>query len=232
MPEAVFPHRPIRSFVKREGRMTDAQRRALDSLLPQYGVPAGDAPIDFVALFGREAPLHIEIGFGNGDALAALAALHPDCNFLGLEVHRPGVGALLRRVEAEGLANVRVAVADAAEFLAQRVPDGSVSALYLFFPDPWHKKRHHKRRLVQPAFAELVARKLRAGGLWCLATDWEDYARQMLEVLSASPDFENTIAAGTFAPRPASRPLTRFERRGQRLGHDVWDFVFRRRAQP
>ena len=229
MVESAVPHRPIRSFVKREGRFTDAQRRALETLLPKYGIAEGDAPLDFARAFGRVAPVHVEIGFGNGDALAAMAAAHPENNHLGLEVHRPGVGALLRRVEAEGLTNVRVANTDAAEFLARRVPDASLAALYLFFPDPWHKKRHHKRRLVQPAFAALVARKLCPGGLWCLATDWEDYARQMMEVLSAAPDFENTLVSGAYAPRPASRPLTRFERRGQRLGHGVWDLVFRRR---
>jgi tRNA (guanine-N7-)-methyltransferase len=215
--------------VRREGRFTDAQRRALETLLPKYGVPAGEAPIDFVQLFGRAAPVHVEIGFGNGDALAAMAAAHPENNYLGIEVHRPGVGALLRRVEAEGLGNVRVACSDAVA-LMQRVPDGALSAVYLFFPDPWPKKRHHKRRLVQPEFAALLARKLYPGATWHLATDWEDYARHMLAMLSAAAGFENVAGPGQYAVRPEARPLTRFERRGQRLGHGVWDLVFRRVA--
>jgi tRNA (guanine-N7-)-methyltransferase len=223
-------HRPIRSFVRREGRFTDAQRRAFEALLPTYGVPDGTTEIDFDRLFGRAAPVHLEIGFGNGDALVAMAAAHPENNYLGIEVHRPGVGALLRRVAAAELTNVRVASVDAAEFLARRVPDGSLSAVYLFFPDPWPKQRHHKRRLVQPGLAALMGRKLRAGGLWHLATDWEDYAHHMLAVLAALPGFENAAAPGPFAARPAFRPETRFERRGQRLGHAVWDLVFRRRA--
>ena len=223
-------HRRIRSFVRREGRFTDAQRRALDTLLPQFGVPNGETEVDFERLFGRVAPTHLEIGFGNGDTLATMASAHPKNNYLGIEVHRPGVGALLRRVAAEGLTNVRVAAVDAADFLDRRVSDGSLGAVYLFFPDPWPKKRHHKRRLVQPEFAALVGRKLRAGGLWHLATDWEDYAQHMLAVLSEAPGFENAAVPGPFAPRPEFRPQTRFEQRGQRLGHEVWDLVFRRRG--
>ncbi len=223
-------HRPIRSFVRREGRITDGQRRALAELLPRYGVGPGEAPLDFVALFGRDAPVHLEIGFGNGEALAAMAAAHPQNNYLGIEVHRPGVGALLRRIEAEDLANVRVACTDAREFLERRIPDGGLSAVYIFFPDPWHKKRHHKRRLVQVEFAELLARRLKPGGLLHLATDWEDYAQHMLTVLAAVEAFENTAQPGPFTPRPEERTLTRFERRGHRLGHGVRDLVFRRRA--
>lgn len=221
-------HRPIRSFVRREGRITDGQRRALAELLPRYGVEPGEAPLDFRALFGRDAPAHLEIGFGNGEALAAMAAAHPRNNYLGIEVHRPGVGALLRRIEAESLANVRVACTDARELLERRVPESSLSAVYVFFPDPWHKKRHHKRRLVQPEFVALLSRKLKTGGTLHLATDWEDYARQMLALLSADTGFENAAGPGQYAPRPETRPRTRFERRGQRLGHGVWDLVFRR----
>ena len=214
--------------MRREGRYTDAQRRAVETLLPRYGVPAGEDTIDFVALFGRAAPVHLEIGFGNGEALAAMAAAHPENNYLGIEVHRPGVGALLQRIDSAGLTNVRVITADAVEVLTRRIPDQSLAAVYLFFPDPWPKTRHHKRRLVQPAFAAVVQRRLRPGGCWHLATDWEDYARHMLAVLSADPGFANAAGAGQFAARPPERPLTRFERRGHRLGHGVWDLEFRR----
>lgn len=196
-------------------------------LLSKYGVPAGDVPLDLARLFGREAPVHVEIGFGNGEALAAMAAAHPENNYLGIEVHRPGVGSLLRRVGAEGLSNVRLAGVDAVELLT-RVPDGVLGAVYLFFPDPWPKRRHHKRRLVQPEFARLVRRKLEIGGVWRLATDWEDYARHMLEVLTADPGFENLATDGTFVSRPQVRPLTRFEQRGRKLGHTVRDLAFRR----
>jgi len=223
-----MPHRAIRSFVRREGRITDAQRRALEELLPRFGVTPGEATLDFAALFGRDAPVHLEIGFGNGEVLATMAAAHPQNNYLGIEVHRPGVGMLLRRLEAEGLANVRVACSDAREFLEQRIPEGSLSGVYVFFPDPWHKKRHQKRRLVQAAFVALLARKLKPGGWLHLATDWEDYARQMLAVLSAAEGFENAAGQNQFAPRPETRPHTRFERRGQRLGHGVRDLIFRR----
>jgi tRNA (guanine-N7-)-methyltransferase len=223
-------HRPIRSFVRREGRITPAQRRALDELWPRYGVPAGEGPLDPAALYGRVAPLELEIGFGNGEALAALAAAHPERDYLGLEVHRPGVGALLARLAAAGLTNVRVAAEDAAAFVARRLPDGALAAAYLFFPDPWPKKRHHKRRLVQAPFAALLARKLAPGGVLRLATDWPDYAAHMLAVLAAEPALENLAADGGYAPRPEERPLTKFERRGLRLGHPVRDLAFRRRA--
>ncbi|OGI51688.1 MAG: tRNA (guanosine(46)-N7)-methyltransferase TrmB [Candidatus Muproteobacteria bacterium RIFCSPHIGHO2_02_FULL_65_16] len=225
---AARPRRPIRSFVRREGRITKAQERALTELWPRYGVDAGDAPLDFRALFGRAAPVHVEIGFGNGDVLAAMAARHPEYDYLGIEVHRPGIGALLRRLEAAGLGNARVMRADAKEVLARNIPDAALSAVNIFFPDPWPKKRHHKRRLIQPEFAELVRRKLQPGGMLHLATDWRDYAEQMLDVLSQTPGFENTAGAGAFAPRPSVRPPTRFEERGRRLGHEVYDLSFRR----
>lgn len=230
MSEAGQRLRTIRSFVRREGRITGAQRRALEELLPRYGVPEADALLDFATLFGRVAPVHLEIGFGNGEALAAMATAHPQHNYLGIEVHRPGVGSLLRRLDAEGLANVRVLSADAKEVLERRIPDNALDAVCIFFPDPWPKKRHHKRRLVQPAFLTLLHRKLKVGGRLHLATDWEDYAQQMLAVLSAAGALENSAGAERFAPRPPERPLTKFERRGQRLGHAVWDLVFQRRA--
>jgi tRNA (guanine-N7-)-methyltransferase len=225
-------HRAIRSFVRREGRITEAQKRALEELLPRYGIEPGEAQLDLVALFGRIAPVHLEIGFGNGEALAAMALAHPQINYLGIEVHRPGVGVLLRRLDAEGIPNVRVVCADAKEVLEQRIPDSSLNAVYVFFPDPWHKQRHHKRRLVQPEFIALLYRKLLPGGTLHLATDWEDYARQMLAVLSAAEGFENVAGQDLYAPRPEARPQTRFERRGHRLGHGVRDLVFRRCLPP
>lgn len=208
--------------------MTAAQERALAELLPRYGIADGDAPIDFAAAFGRTAPLHVEIGFGNGAALAAMAVAHPENDYLGIEVHRPGVGSLLRAVADAGLTNVRVISADAAEVLAQRVADGALAAVYVFFPDPWPKLRHHKRRLIQPEFVALVGRKLKPGGMLHCATDWQNYAEQMLAVLAAAPALENT--ARDYAPRFAERPLTKFENRGARLGHGVWDLAFRRRG--
>jgi tRNA (guanine-N7-)-methyltransferase len=208
--------------------MTTAQERAWRELWPRFGIDDDGGPLDFGALFGRDAPRTLEIGFGNGEALVALASAHPDEDFLGIEVHRPGVGHLMLRAEALGLANLRVASRDAVELLGARVPDASLDAVLLYFPDPWPKKRHHKRRIVQPAFVELVARKLKAGGRFRLATDWQPYAEQMLEVLSASPSLANECGTG-YSPRPASRPLTRFEMRGQRLGHEVWDLSFTKR---
>jgi tRNA (guanine-N7-)-methyltransferase len=221
-------HRAVRSFVARAGRMTGAQERAWAELWPRYAVPDGDAPLDFAALYGRRAPLVIEVGFGNGESLVALAAANPDRDFLGIEVHRPGVGHLLLRAAALDLTNLRIACRDAVEVLERRVPDGSVAELLLYFPDPWPKKRHHKRRIVQPGFVDLVARKLGPDGRFRLATDWEPYALHMLEVLSGSAAFLNESGDG-YAPRPDSRPVTRFERRGERLGHGVWDLSFRKR---
>jgi tRNA (guanine-N7-)-methyltransferase len=229
--EAHPPQRRVRSFVRREGRMTAAQRRALEELWPRYGIAPGEESLDLDAVFARRAPRYLEIGFGMGDALAAMAERHPERDYLGIEVHQPGVGALLRALDARGLHNVRVIATDAVEVLQRRVPDSSLDGVYIFFPDPWPKKRHHKRRLVQPPFSALLARKLRAGGQVHLATDWEDYARQMLEVLEATPGLANAAGAGAFAPRPGERPVTKFERRGERLGHQVWDLIFERREQ-
>ena len=228
-PSAPPPHRPIRSFVAR-GRRTAAQQRALDDLAPRYEIPATDAPLDLDALFGRHAPRCVEIGFGNGDNLLALAAAHPERDFLGIEVHAPGVGRTLLEIHRLGLANVRVSRRDEVEVLSAQLPPQSVDELLILFPDPWHKKRHHKRRLIQPAFTDLVARVLKPGGRLHLATDWEPYAQHMLEVLAAHADFVSEAPAGaSFVPRPASRPLTRFERRGARLGHRVFDLAYRRR---
>lgn len=218
--------RTVRSFVKRGGRVTESQQRALEQLWPTYGVPYSAAPIDLDALFGRSAPRVVEIGFGDGATLVALATANPGTDFLGIEVHPPGVGRCLHDAAAAGLANVRVSNHDAVEVLTHQLADASLDEVLVYFPDPWHKKRHNKRRLVQPAFAALVARKLKPGGRWRLATDWQPYAEQMLEVLNAVPAFRNASADGTFVPRPERRPVTKFERRGQRLGHGVWDLEF------
>ncbi|MBI5612175.1 MAG: tRNA (guanosine(46)-N7)-methyltransferase TrmB [Gammaproteobacteria bacterium] len=222
------PHRTIRSFVRRAGRITSAQRRALDELWPRYGIKAGEAPLDFAALFPNRTPPIVEIGFGNGEALATLAAAHPENNYLGIEVHRPGIGSLLLRLDSGALTNVRLLEGDAKEVLAQRIPPGSVQAVHVFFPDPWPKKRHHKRRLVQADFVASIQRALAPDGYLHLATDWQEYAEHMLALLDQTPGFENTAGAGNYAPRPEYRPLTKFERRGQRLGHGVWDLIFRR----
>ena len=222
-------HRPIRSFVRREGRLTAGQQRALEQLWPRYGI---DLPEDADALHSwlqTERPVTLEIGFGNGDTLAQMAAQDPDRSFLGIEVHRPGVGHLLQLIERDGLENLRIVSADAVEVLREQVPEASLDTVLVFFPDPWPKKRHHKRRLVQPDFVELVASRLKPGGRFHLATDWEHYAQQMLAVLEASGGFENATGPGQFAPRPDYRPPTKFERRGQRLGHGVWDLIYRRR---
>jgi tRNA (guanine-N7-)-methyltransferase len=221
--------RPVRSYVLREGRMTDAQRRAFGRLWNLYGIDFDPgAGLDPADVFARAQPVWLEIGFGNGDALADMAEAHPERNFIGVEVHRPGVGRLLLTLEARGIGNVRVIRADAVEVL-RALPAASLTGVLLFFPDPWPKKKHHKRRILQPAFAALVARALAPGGLFHMATDWADYAAQMLEVMEAAADFENTTGPGRFAARPAWRPLTRFERRGERLGHPVHDLIYRRR---
>ena len=205
--------------------MTAGQTRALKELLPHYAPPTG--PIDLGALFGRAAPVTLEIGFGNGHNLAELARRHPERDYLGCEVHRPGVGHLLMTLETESLANVRVIPEDAVAVLNERLPDACLDAVLIYFPDPWPKKRHHKRRLLQPEFVALLSRKLKSGGRLHLATDWEDYALHALEVLTASPDFRNS--ADGYAPRSAERPETKFERRGLKLGHGVYDLVFLRR---
>jgi tRNA (guanine-N7-)-methyltransferase len=221
-----FPHRGIRSFVQRAGRITKAQERALAELWPLWGVEFAPAPLDLDALFGRSAPRVMEIGIGDGETLLALAEARPEADFLGIEVHSPGIGHCLLGIESRGLANIRLSSHDAVEVLEKQLPDASLDEALLYFPDPWPKKRHHKRRIVQPAFVELVARKLKPGGTFRLATDWAPYAEHMLEVLRASPSFANASPTGDCVPRPGSRPLTKFERRGERLGHEVFDLEF------
>jgi len=221
------PARKIRSFVRREGRITAGQQRALHDLWPRYGL-AADQPLDLATIFGRRAPCTLEIGFGNGDALATMAGQQTDTDFIGIEVHRPGVGRLLQQLDEHELSNVRVMREDAVQLLTSCFPDNSLDRLLLFFPDPWHKKRHHKRRIVQPAFIELLARKIKPGGILHMATDWEDYARHMLEVMGESAAFRNCAGSGNYSPQPDYRPVTKFERRGQRLGHGVWDLLFER----
>lgn len=217
--------RHVRSFVRREGRITQSQQRALDELLPRFGVPL-DGMLDLDALFGRSAPRTLEIGFGNGVSLAQMAAIAPEQDFLGIEVHRPGVGHLLLEIERHALNNVRVICADAVEILEKHIPPASLDRVLLFFPDPWPKTRHHKRRILQPAFVALIHSRLKPGGVFHMATDWQHYAEQMLEVMDAAPGFRNSAGRGAYSPKPDYRPETKFERRGLRLGHGVWDLVF------
>jgi len=225
------PRRTVRSFVQRAGRITRAQERALEELWPRWGVEFSAAPLDLDQLFGRKAARVLEIGIGDGETLLALAAAHPERDFLGVEVHRPGIGHCLLGVESRALSNVRLISHDAVDVLEKQLPDASLDEVLLYFPDPWPKKRHHKRRIVQPAFTGLVARKLKPGGTFRLATDWSPYAEHMLEVLRASPSFDNASPTGDYVSRPDSRPQTKFERRGERLGHEVFDLEFRRRQQ-
>ena len=219
-------HLTIRSYVLRQGRITPAQQRARDELLPRYGIAYAREPIDLERIFARTALKILEVGFGMGETTAQIAVQHPENDYLGIEVHAPGVGSLLNRIAGLGLANVRVIQHDAVEVLEHMLAPQSLDGAHIFFPDPWPKKRHHKRRLIQPPFAQLIATRLKPGAYLHVATDWEDYAQQILEVLSAVPLLENT--AGGFAPRPDYRPLTKFENRGLKLGHGVWDIVFRR----
>ncbi len=221
-------HRPVRSFVLRQGRLSPAQARALDEGLPRLGVPYGAGLLDLAGLFGREAPTILEIGFGMGETTAHIAAAQPEKNFLGIEVHTPGVGALLKLAGELGLANLRVVQHDAVEVLRYMIAPDALAGVHVFFPDPWPKKRHHKRRLVQAGFVHLLAQRLAPGGYVHVATDWQDYAQEILATLRAEPLLTNTAA--DFAPRPEYRPLTKFEKRGLALGHGVWDLVFRRRA--
>jgi len=219
--------RRIRSYVRREGRLTVAQKRALETLWPQFGLEP-TSRFDWLAIFGREAPRILEIGFGNGDSLLAQALAHPEQDYLGVEVHRPGVGHLLSELQKHTVGNLRIFAVDAVDVL-QALPRASLDGLQLYFPDPWHKTRHHKRRLVQPAFASLVARVLKPGGRWLLATDWAAYAEHMREVLNAQAEFVNLAPDRNFVPRPVERGLTRFERRGLTLGHAVFDLAYERK---
>jgi tRNA (guanine-N7-)-methyltransferase len=228
MPEQLRQHRSIRSFVLREGRLTSGQQRAFEQVWPKLGVLFSGTAIDLAALFGNANPCFVEIGFGDGESLAQMALQHPERNYLGIEVHRPGIGHLLLRAEMLELANLRIIRHDAIEVL-QQLSDASLAGLYLFFPDPWHKNRHRKRRIVKPEFVEELARIIHSGGVFHAATDWQDYARQMIRILSAAEAFDNQAGAGHYAPRPDYRLPTKFEQRGQRLGHGVWDLVFQRR---
>jgi len=218
--------RPIRSFVLRQGRVTNAQRRACEELLNVYGVPFAPAPLDLDRLFGRAAPQILEIGFGMGETTAAIAREHPEHDYLGIEVHTPGVGSLLKRIADLHLENVRIVQHDAVEVLEHMIAPAVLAGVHLFFPDPWPKKRHHKRRLIQPPFVALLASRMKPGATVHTCTDWEEYAQQMLQVLSADRALENT--AVDYAERPESRPETKFERRGLDLGHRVWDLIFRK----
>jgi tRNA (guanine-N7-)-methyltransferase len=227
-PESGKPLRKVRSFVLREGRLTKGQERALEELWPRFGVEYRAQVADPAVLFGREAPLVLEIGYGMGASLLAMAQAEPATNFLGIEVHTPGVGALLMGVEEKGLTNLHTLHHDAVEVLQHMIPDASLDRVQLYFPDPWHKKRHHKRRIVQPEFVALLVRKLKPGGLLHFATDWQNYAEWMLDVLRAEPALTNLSPAGDYVEQPAWRPHTKFEARGERLGHGVWDLLFRR----
>lgn len=222
------PRRPVRSYVLRTGRMTAAQQQALDHHWSRWGLEHAAGLLKPAAAFGRIAPLTVEIGFGMGQSLLAMAQADPEADFLGIEVHPPGVGRLLHSMAESGTDNIRVYRHDAVDVLRDCLAPQTVDQFQIYFPDPWHKKRHHKRRLIQPAFVELLVSRLTPTGGLHLATDWEDYAGQMMEVLSGNADLVNVHGPGQFAPRPHDRPVTRFERRGERLGHGVWDLQFRR----
>ena len=218
--------RRIRSFVRRAGRMTEGQERAMQRLWPRWGLSLESGLLDLDQVFGRRAPRVFEIGFGMGDSLVEMAIAAPERDFIGVEVHEPGVGRLLARMEEAGIDNIRVFNCDALEVLARCIPDGALDVVQIFFPDPWHKSRHHKRRLVQPEFVQALRQKLAPGGVLHLATDWQPYAEHMLEVMSAAEGYRNLHPG--YAPRPEWRPLTKFERRGHRLGHGVWDLLWER----
>lgn len=218
--------RPIRSFVVRQGRMSPAQKRAIEQLYPRYGIDYAESTIDPSALFGRHAPTIVEIGFGMGATTAEIAANQPEQNFLGIEVHPPGVGSLLKLIEQRQLSNLRIIQHDAVAVLRHMITPDSLDGVHIYFPDPWHKARHHKRRLIQPEFAALIASRIKNGGYLHCATDWENYAEHMLDVLTNTPGLHNTSAG--YAERPDWRPLTKFENRGIGLGHGIFDLIFRK----
>lgn len=222
------PLRRIRSFVRRQGRLTKGQQHALEMMWPVMGVEYSAAFLDFTTLFDREAPVTLEIGFGMGTSLVAMAKAAPGQNFLGIEVHSPGIGACLALADEENVSNLRVMCHDAVEVLHTMIPDNALNRVQLFFPDPWHKARHNKRRIVQAPFANLVKSKLKLGGVFHMATDWQAYAGHMLEVMSSLEGYRNLSASDDYVPRPPSRPVTKFEQRGHRLGHGVWDLMFER----
>ncbi|SCY58214.1 tRNA (guanine-N(7)-)-methyltransferase [Nitrosospira sp. Nl5] len=223
----MIEHRPIRSFVLRQGRVSNAQRRAHETLMPKYGIPFTENLLDLEAVFGRSVPKILEIGFGMGETTAVIARNHPQNDYLAIDVHTPGVGSLLKQIDEFGLTNVRIIQHDAVEVLQQMLPSDCLDGVHIFFPDPWPKARHHKRRLIQREFISLLCRHLKRGGYIHAATDWEDYAGEILEVLSNEPQLRNTAA--DYAPRPEYRPETKFEQRGLRLGHGVWDVVFQKK---
>ena len=222
------PRRPIRSYVLRTGRMTPGQQRAFEQNWERFGLEVDNGVLDYDATFGRPGPRVLEIGFGMGQSLVEMAELAPGSNFIGIEVHKPGVGKLLHSMVERDVDNIRIYCHDAVEVLRDCIAEASLDTIQVFFPDPWHKKKHHKRRLIQPAFVGLLVSRLQVGGTLHLATDWENYAEQMMTVLGAEQGLFNAHGAGQFAPRPEQRPLTKFELRGERLGHGVWDLVFQR----
>lgn len=223
-----YKKKAIRSYVIRGGRITEGQKKAFDSAWQEYGLSLFDGLVDYSQLFGRTAPVVLEVGFGMGDSLLAMAESRPDMDFIGIEVHPPGVGRLLNNAKKVGITNLRVFMADAVDVLEDCIPDGSLARFQLYFPDPWHKKKHNKRRIVQPEFMQLVRQKLSTGGVCHLATDWEPYAEHMMEVMSLAEGYKNQADEYHFAVRPEYRPLTKFENRGQKLGHGVWDLLFER----
>lgn len=228
--DANNPPRQIKSFVLRQGRLTKGQEQALETAWPQYGIEEASEPLNFTVIFGNVAPVTLEIGFGNGESLAQMALAEPERNFLGIEVHTPGVGHLLHLIQKHQLTNLRVMNTDAVEIIQQRIPEHSLDRVQIYFPDPWQKKKHNKRRIIQAEFVSLLATRLRQGGLLHLATDWQEYAAAMAEVMQASPDFRTANPTGeAFSPRPEFRPLTKFEQRGLRLGHGVWDLLYTKR---
>jgi tRNA (guanine-N7-)-methyltransferase len=222
-------HPHIRSFVLRQGRVSPAQQRSLDTLMPRFGIPYAAHSLNLENAFGRSAPKILEIGFGMGEPTAKIALAHPQNDYLALEVHPPGVGSLLKQIDAQGIQNIRIIQHDAVEVLRDMVDVAALDGVHIFFPDPWHKARHNKRRLIQAPFVAKLVQKIKPGGYIHVATDWQDYAEQILAVLSAEPLLQNTAA--DYAEKPAYRPLTKFEHRGLKLGHGVWDLVFRRQPQ-
>ena len=223
-----FKKKSIRSFVVRGGRMTEGQNSAFERWWPSYGLSLYDGPLQPESVFGRTAPLVLEIGFGMGDSLLEMAQAEPDKDFIGIDVHPPGAGRLINNAGKQQVTNLRCFLADANDVLEDCIADASLARVQLYFPDPWHKKKHHKRRIVQPQFVSQIERKLAPGGIFHMATDWQNYAEHMLEIMEQTPGFTNTAGAGEFSPRPDYRPITKFEKRGERLGHGVWDLLYKR----
>lgn len=220
------PLRRLRSFVRRQGRLTEGQSRALDTLWDEYGLELSQGPLNFEQVFGNNHPTVLEIGFGDGVSLLEMARTGSDKNFIGVEVHRPGVGKLINDAQRDDVHNIKVFCDDAIDVLEKSITPNSLDGVQLFFPDPWHKKRHNKRRIVQPQFAQQIRAKLKVGGYFHMATDWEPYAEHMMDVMSQAEGYKNSSGNGNYSPRPDHRPITKFERRGERLGHGVWDLIF------